>query len=45
MRYQDDLPFILKVQKLAGLAYVPKNEVINVYDELLDTVHFTENDE
>lgn len=44
-RYKDDVTFALQVRKLPSLAYVPENEVINAYNNLLETTYFTENDE
>jgi hypothetical protein len=43
-RYKDDVTFALQVRKLPSLAYVPKNEVINAYNNLLETTYFTEHD-
>jgi hypothetical protein len=44
-RYKDDVTFALQVRKLPSLAYVPENEVINAYNNLLETTYFTEYDE
>lgn len=44
-RYKHDVKCALQVRKLPSLAYVPENEVINAYNNLLETAYFTENDE
>lgn len=42
-RYKDDVIFALQVKKLAGLSYIVENELINVYDEMLNTTYFIKN--
>lgn len=39
------MTFALQVRKLPSLAYVPENEVIDAYNNLLKTTCFTEHDE
>jgi hypothetical protein len=43
-KYISDFTFSLQVRLLLALAYVPENHVIDVFEELIDSQYFTDND-
>ena len=43
--YAENLEFSSAMKMLAGLAYVPVDDVVQAYEELLDTVYFVDNEE
>lgn len=44
-KYIDDINFAFELRKLIALAFIPVNKVVNVFETLLDTDFYTENEE